>query len=242
MRFNSLPLQRGLDFLAHFPKKGVWKGKNGNFTTEKPSWYHFNKGSNVDITNKSCWYHVSWYYAVRKTLQYSSKNPQPQFNNEKTSDNLKLSTLWSTWPIRSKIVNIMKNKERLRNCRRLKETWETWTNVMRKKKMQMWQKTKGRLYWVMRTGPCGKVVFKLNSEWPKKSQPCEWKRKSGLDIGNRWHRDCKAFLSLCVWGAKRSVWQSFERKVSWEMKEGPDDAGTCENLIWPKRTTGSKKF
>lgn len=60
-------------------------------------------------------------------VEVFKKNPQPQFNNGKTSDNSKLrSILQSAWPIYFKIFHVETNEERLRNCQRREETQETW--------------------------------------------------------------------------------------------------------------------
>lgn len=56
-----------------------------------------------------------------------AKNTSPQCDHEKTSNKPNLrDILQNNWPVRFKSVKVIKDKERLKNCHRLRETKETW--------------------------------------------------------------------------------------------------------------------
>lgn len=54
------------------------------------------------------------------TSENSPKNPQLLSNHERTNNPRLRNFLQNTWPVIFKIVKVMKNKERQRNCHRLK--------------------------------------------------------------------------------------------------------------------------
>lgn len=64
--------------------------------------------------------------ALRRTSYHvcgvPAKNVQLESNYEKTSDKPKLSALYKKMACYPKNVNVTKEKERLRNCNRLKES------------------------------------------------------------------------------------------------------------------------
>lgn len=72
---------------------------------------------------------------VRKcftSVVFFPQTQKSQFNLERTSDKCKMSNiLQNIWPVLLKMIEVMKNQGRLRNCHRLEETKETqWLNAI----------------------------------------------------------------------------------------------------------------
>ena len=118
------------------PRKRAWKGKNSKFPVEKPGKHNLNQVMKFNGTcNKTCWWHAALIWCDEKgtlPLWYFPLNPQHGLITRKVSGKPKLrDILQNPWPALFKRVKIMKNKGRLENCHRSKETKKmSWHNAM----------------------------------------------------------------------------------------------------------------
>lgn len=118
----------------------MWKGwpvewgRKSHFTLEKSGKCYFGQlvmwTSSVmrHVDNKYPWYWWKWLFT---SLVFLPKTYNRCINTGKTSSKLKWKDNQNIWPILLSFVNIMKNREKLRNCHSQKESKETWLlNVM----------------------------------------------------------------------------------------------------------------
>ena len=88
----------------------------------------------ISITNDGItWYHVPPNVMLLRRLQHqfggipALQGPQLESNHEETSDKPKFNDiLQNNWPLLFKNISVTKDRERVQNCFRLKETNETW--------------------------------------------------------------------------------------------------------------------
>ena len=95
---------------------------------EKPSRHHLSQVNKASITSNNVYRHYAHYVydAMRKARPFSgipAQNVWPESNHERTSDKHKSrDILQNNWQVFIESVEIMKDKERQRNCHRLEET------------------------------------------------------------------------------------------------------------------------